>query len=222
MLSSGKPKRVVSQAPLKPTLCAADCGATVFYRTSSKIVCPACRPLRSIQKNRRAAEHRRRKHGVSKVKGTEVHCARCNASFIRAGIRRKYCKPCAPKAALERRYERWSKNPGLRVNALIANAIGLSLRGRKAGRTWESLVGYTLADLMRHLERQFIDGMSWANFGEWGNRSSSSTSEFHLYEPRRCRILRCMGSNQSLAALAIRKPAQERSPHTASLGVPGK
>jgi hypothetical protein len=30
-----------------------------------------------------------------------------------------------------------------------------------------SLVGYTIAELKRHIERQFIKGMTWANMGEW-------------------------------------------------------
>src|SRR3546814_14741028 len=37
----------------------------------------------------------------------------------------------------------------------------------KNGRSWETLVGYTVADLMAHLERQFLPGMSWDNRGEW-------------------------------------------------------
>lgn len=32
---------------------------------------------------------------------------------------------------------------------------------------WEKLVGYTVEDLMAHLEKQFVDGMSWRNMGMW-------------------------------------------------------
>lgn len=40
-------------------------------------------------------------------------------------------------------------------------------RGRyKCGRHWESLVGYTVEDLKRHIERQFLPGMSWARRSE--------------------------------------------------------
>ena len=42
-----------------------------------------------------------------------------------------------------------------------------SLRDGKKGRSWEALVGYTVEDLMRHLERQFSKGMTWGNRGEW-------------------------------------------------------
>ena len=46
--------------------------------------------------------------------------------------------------------------------------MGVSLHGSKAGRRWESLVGYTLADLMRHLEARFQLGMTWENYGKHG------------------------------------------------------
>ncbi len=54
----------------------------------------------------------------------------------------------------------------------IANAIGGRMReaiaDRKAGRHWENLVGYTLCDLMAHLESHFLPGMTWQNYGAFG------------------------------------------------------
>jgi len=47
----------------------------------------------------------------------------------------------------------------------MKNTIGKSLQGAKAGRHWESLVGYTVEDLKAHLESQFVKGMSWSNYG---------------------------------------------------------
>jgi hypothetical protein len=35
-----------------------------------------------------------------------------------------------------------------------------------SGRTFDAL-GYTPSELMAHLERQFLKGMSWQNMGEW-------------------------------------------------------
>jgi hypothetical protein len=48
------------------------------------------------------------------------------------------------------------------VSAQIYNA----LRKRKAGQSWEKLAGYTLEDLIQHLERQFKRGMTWENYGK--------------------------------------------------------
>lgn len=50
----------------------------------------------------------------------------------------------------------------------MAGAIGASLKGAKAGRPWETLVGYTLADLVSHLESMFLPGMTWENYGRGG------------------------------------------------------
>jgi hypothetical protein len=47
----------------------------------------------------------------------------------------------------------------------MSTAIRKAIRDRKSGRSWEDLVGYTLDELMRHLEKQFLKGMSWENYG---------------------------------------------------------
>lgn len=41
------------------------------------------------------------------------------------------------------------------------------LKGGKAGRSWTTLVDYSLDDLTQHIERQFTGRMSWANMGRW-------------------------------------------------------
>lgn len=64
----------------------------------------------------------------------------------------------------------WQKNkraisPQFRLNCNISGAIRRALRGRKAGRVWEDLVGYTLKELVLHLQKQFRKGMTWDNYG---------------------------------------------------------
>ena len=49
----------------------------------------------------------------------------------------------------------------------MSAGIRAALRTGKAGRSWEAIAGYTLADLMDHLERRFKPGMSWENISEW-------------------------------------------------------
>lgn len=63
--------------------------------------------------------------------------------------------------------ERRLNDPKFVIDDRMSVNIRLSLRGNKAGRKWEDLVGYTLSDLMIHLEKQFVKGMGWANIGEW-------------------------------------------------------
>lgn len=49
----------------------------------------------------------------------------------------------------------------------IATRLYHVLRGGKGGSRTEALVGWTIAELRGHLERQFLKGMSWENMGEW-------------------------------------------------------
>jgi hypothetical protein len=49
----------------------------------------------------------------------------------------------------------------------MSNGIGVSLKTGKGGETWLSLVPYSLDILAAHIERQFLVGMSWHNFGLW-------------------------------------------------------
>ena len=49
----------------------------------------------------------------------------------------------------------------------IAPSMARSLREGKNGRTWENLVEYTVEDLKKHLEKNFLLGMSWENRNLW-------------------------------------------------------
>jgi hypothetical protein len=53
-----------------------------------------------------------------------------------------------------------------KLNNNISNCIRLALKGNKKGRSWESLVGYTLSELKEHLELHFQSGITWDNYGK--------------------------------------------------------
>ena len=56
------------------------------------------------------------------------------------------------------------KDPIFKLNHRMSNAIRKSLKFNgtsKAGRHWETLVGYTKQQLKDHLESLFTEGMSW-------------------------------------------------------------
>lgn len=57
--------------------------------------------------------------------------------------------------------------PWGKLNRNIATKMRASLNGRKGGKHWESLVGYTVEQLKIHLEKQFKPGMNWDNYGKW-------------------------------------------------------
>jgi hypothetical protein len=56
-----------------------------------------------------------------------------------------------------------------KINRSISGNMLQSLRkGCKNGRHWESLVGYTIQELMVYLESKFTIGMNWENYGRNG------------------------------------------------------
>jgi hypothetical protein len=68
-----------------------------------------------------------------------------------------------------REYQKLRKqtDPKYRLDCNLASIICMALKGEKNRRGWEKLVGYTIEDLVKHLENQFTEGMSWDNYGSW-------------------------------------------------------
>lgn len=73
--------------------------------------------------------------------------------------RREYIRQWEAKKA--------ATDPAFVLNRRMKQAVRVSLKGGKNGSPWEALVGYTVADLRAHLERQFVKGMGWENMGDW-------------------------------------------------------
>lgn len=67
------------------------------------------------------------------------------------------------KRTKEQSLKRYYKDK-LRYN--ISRNIRKSLSSGKNNMGWEKLVGYTLKDLKKHLEKKFRDNMSWDNYGK--------------------------------------------------------
>jgi len=69
-------------------------------------------------------------------------------------------------------FKQWFKNyyskPKNKINRRLTSSLWQALRGNKNGHHWEDLVGYTLEDLMAHLESLFKNGMTWDNYGKFG------------------------------------------------------
>ncbi len=82
-----------------------------------------------------------------------------------------------------------------KLNANISIAICNSLACDKNGWHWEELVGYTLTDLKKHLEKHFLPGMTWDNYGEWHIDHRIPIAAFNFETPfdldfRQCWALR--------------------------------
>lgn len=136
--------------------------------------CPGCRTAA------RSAYQRDRIGSVAI--GTELKCNHCGAKFAKSHKRQRYCIPCSDLSSANQlpHLKEWNRNyqreyqkrrrqesPSAAINARMSAGIKNSLASDKNGRSWESLVGYTISDLMDHLEAQFVNGMTWDNRGEW-------------------------------------------------------
>jgi len=104
----------------------------------------------------------------------------------------KYRDKIKPKRNLAER-ERAKTDIQFKLNRNIRSSMCHSLKynGSKNGRHWEDLVGYTLTDLKKHLEKQFVDGMTWDNWGEWHIDHIRPISKFNFTDPSHTDFQRC-------------------------------
>jgi hypothetical protein len=78
--------------------------------------------------------------------------------------------PHVVAARQARQRERLATDPIYQLNQRVRCRVHHALKHvglTKNRKSWVDLVGYSAADLKRHLERQFTKGMSWDNAGEW-------------------------------------------------------
>ncbi len=83
------------------------------------------------------------------------------------------------------------KDPKFKIARTMSREINHCLRGKKNGHKWEDLVGYSLNDLTKHLERKMINGMNWENWGEWHIDHIIPISAFNFISPTDYDFKRC-------------------------------
>lgn len=123
---------------------------------------------------------------------------------------------------INRRYNRKRRStPKGKLNNSISAGIGKSLHGQKYGRHWEDLVGYTVDQLKRHIEKQFKDGMSWENYGSyWEIDHKIPITVFNFETPEDIDFKRCwaLKNLQPLETITnIRKSNKLNKPFQPSL-----
>ena len=172
------------------TITCADCGIEVQSRTSNRNRCEPCSTERTRQKNRQSArqweldnpercspeaKRKRRLENLEAVRARDRERYRKNRDKAlersREYYRRNRAKVLARMSSPEgREYsaakmrDRLQANPQFKLHSNTSRAIRAALGG-KGGRRWEDLVGYTAEDLKLHIERQFVRGMGWHNYG---------------------------------------------------------
>lgn len=89
-------------------------------------------------------------------------------------------------------------HPKGKLNNSIRVGIYDSLqKGSKSNRHWEELVGYTLEQLQKHIEKQFVVGMTWENYGKhgWHIDHIIPISAFNFETPEDIDFRRCWSLN---------------------------
>jgi hypothetical protein len=102
------------------------------------------------------------------------------------------------KESLNKRKREYEKNkkeldPKYKLSSYTRTAIYTCLKERnikKYSKTF-NLLPYTLEDLMSHLEKQFSNGMSWPNYGEWHVDHITPMSSFDIKEEGDEEFVRC-------------------------------
>lgn len=122
-----------------------------------------CRPCRK-QKDReqnRAYYHRQPRERKIRGPNGVFTCGTCGKAGQKRSPTQMYCAGCRPP------YRERLSDPSYILNNRMRAGIWATIKGKKNGKSWQKLAGYTCDDLMMHLERQFTPGMSWGNFGDW-------------------------------------------------------
>lgn len=95
------------------------------------------------------------------------------------------------KAMVKRSNDKRRAKEGAKLCDALRNGICRSLKGHKNGRKWEMLVGYTLLELMEHLEKQFQPGMTFDNYGKWEIDHIRPRSSFRFVYHTDADFIRC-------------------------------
>lgn len=162
------------------------CGTETERRSATQRYCEPCGRETRLQGHRRRSakyeasrpprrrdkpeDNERRRRWAEQNHEKRLASVRAYNERNRAEINRKAKERRAIPEVKEQRREidrNYRDHPKRRVDQRMKAAVHLALKGRKAGRSWERLVGYSLADLVAHLERQFLPGMTWENVGRW-------------------------------------------------------
>lgn len=184
--------------PVKIGACM-NCSAPVQIKTNPKVNCAACRLSRKREQSIKGAAVQRRKNGVPESKGVNVTCPDCMLTFTKINHKTVRCRDCQRCATLARARKASAAKYATAAGKIEANAyhkaktatdarFALNVRmkvltckalgKRKAGRSWRSLVPYTLDELMLHIERQFLPDMTWDNRDKWHIDHITPVSKF--------------------------------------------
>jgi len=150
---------------------------------------------RKNNKEKIAAYHRKwAKSHPEKASEGPKRWVQANREKAKATIDRwEKANPDKVKVMQRRHYLKRQADPRTKLNLRLCTAIRGSLsKGSKRKRHWEDLVGYSVEQLMKHLEKRFTPEMSWNNYGSyWNIDHKIPISVFNFSTPEDSDFKRC-------------------------------
>ena len=126
-----------------------------------------------------------------------AQCKSCVGAKNKAWLKRnpqrnaEYLKGWKERAGMEHVRAVWAemrrrrmKDPRHKIAARVSTSIYISLLGQRKHKPTFQLLGYSRDELMQHLERQFLRGMTWDNYGEWHIDHIVPLSSFNITDSR--------------------------------------
>lgn len=160
-----------------------------FYKTN-KSTCKDCLKIRGKQrreggydkkyyeqnKNKILDRKKRyRENNLEKTKEIQKRYREKNRGKILA-TKKEYNRKNKDKRAAYMRKRR-KEDFRFHVYDNFSRQIWFALKGNKTGQKWEALVGYSLQDLITHLESLWEP---WMNWGNYGNPNKDHTNCWHI------------------------------------------
>lgn len=111
----------------------------------------------------------------TRLNGLKPYCKKCKALESRryrtrnpevAAMSSREWAQRNPEKRREK-YRRWAREPKNKIHLSVVARVYECLKSGKGGRPTEDLIGYRFDVLKDHLEKQFLPGMSWENYGAW-------------------------------------------------------
>jgi len=131
--------------------------------------CKECKKIHSKNKTERKREERLKNPKPKKPKKTKEH---------RRNMVRLWCK------------KQYETNPQYVLAARLRSRTkkAIKYQGGYKSATTEKLLGCTFEEAKIHIEKQFLEGMSWENHGEWHIDHIRPCASFDLTDPEQQKL----------------------------------
>lgn len=94
-------------------------------------------------------------------------CNKCKKDKPLFEFHKDYSKKFGVKNTCKKCLSVKKRRSNNKLKTLISSSMYKSLKRRRGNYSWEKILGYSLEDLVIHLESNFEDGMDWDNYGAY-------------------------------------------------------